>query len=76
MNRTDDIDLISRFNSGEVSAYEELVLKYQDKIYTLCRYMLRNVHDAEDAAQDVFFKAYRNLKDFKPEHPSIRGYTE
>lgn len=67
MNKTDDTDLISRFNSGEVSAFEELVVKYQDMIYNLCRYMLRNVHDAEDAAQDVFFKAYRNLKDFKPE---------
>jgi RNA polymerase sigma-70 factor, ECF subfamily len=67
MNKTDDTDLIARFNSGEVSAFEELVLKYQDKIYTLCRYMLGNVHDAEDSAQDVFFKAYRNLKGFKPE---------
>lgn len=29
--------------------------------------MLGNKHDAEDAAQDTFLKAYQNLKDFKPE---------
>jgi len=67
MEISDDLRLIMRFKDGNLSAFEELVLKYQDKIYTLCRYMLRNVHDAEDAAQDVFFKAYRNLKDFKPD---------
>ena len=67
MEISDDGRLIMRFKDGDLSAFEELVVKYQDRIYNLCRYMLRNVHDAEDAAQDVFFKAYRNLKDFKPE---------
>jgi RNA polymerase sigma-70 factor (ECF subfamily) len=67
MEISDDLRLIIRFKDGDLSAFEELVVKYQDRIYNLCRYMLTNVHDAEDAAQDVFFKAYRNLKDFKPE---------
>ena len=47
--------------------FEWIVLKYQDKIYNLCRYLLGNPQDAEDAAQDVFIKAYRKLKDFRPE---------
>lgn len=47
--------------------FEELLLKYQDRIYNLCRHMLGNLHDAEDAAQDVFIKAYRNLENFRPE---------
>jgi len=67
MNKVDDIDLIRRFKNGDRSSFEELVLKYQDRIYNLCRHILGNAHDAEDAAQDVFIKAYRNLENFKPE---------
>jgi RNA polymerase sigma-70 factor, ECF subfamily len=63
---TDDLTLIKRFKEGETSAFEGLVIKYQDRIYNLCRYMLRNAEDAEDAAQDSFLKAYRNLQRFTP----------
>ena len=64
---SDDIHRIDRFKGGDKSAFEELVLKYQDRIYNLCRYMLGNTQDAEDAAQDTFLKAYQKLKDFSPE---------
>jgi RNA polymerase sigma-70 factor, ECF subfamily len=47
--------------------FNELVRKYQDRIYNLCRYMVGNRQDAQDAAQDVFLKAYKGLKDFRPE---------
>jgi RNA polymerase sigma-70 factor (ECF subfamily) len=63
----DDLRLIDRFKDGDQAAFEELVLKYQDRIYNLCRHMLGNAHEAEDAAQDTFLKAYQKLKDFKPE---------
>jgi RNA polymerase sigma-70 factor, ECF subfamily len=63
----DDFSLINRFKDGDSTAFEELVLKYQDRIYNLCRNMLGNTHEAEDAAQDTFLKAYQRLKDFKPE---------
>jgi RNA polymerase sigma-70 factor (ECF subfamily) len=66
-NKADDLSLINRFKDGDTSAFEEIVLKYQDKTYNLCRHMLQNAHDAEDAAQDVFVKAYQNLNRFKPE---------
>ncbi len=64
---SDDIQLISRFKKGDTSAFEELVLKYQDRIYKLCRHTLGNAQEAEDAAQDTFVKAYQNLKKFTPE---------
>jgi RNA polymerase sigma-70 factor (ECF subfamily) len=64
---SDDIQLVDRFKNGDTPAFEELVLKYQDRIYNLCRHMLGNAHDAEDASQDTFIKAYQKLKDFKPE---------
>lgn len=65
--KKDDLNLINRFKDGDTSAFEEIVFKYQDKIYNLCRHMLGNAHDAEDAAQDVFLKAYQNLNKFRPE---------
>jgi len=52
---------------SDVSEFERIVRKYQDRIYNLCHYMLGNPQDAQDAAQDAFVKAYKNLGDFRPE---------
>jgi RNA polymerase sigma-70 factor (ECF subfamily) len=60
-------DLIERFKQGDPSAFEALVRKHQDRIYNICRYMLQDPQIAQDAAQDVFLKAYRALKDFRPD---------
>lgn len=67
MTSNDDSDLIERFKKGDRSAFEAILLRYQDRIYTLCRYMLKNREDAQDAAQDAFLKGYRGLKGFRPE---------
>jgi RNA polymerase sigma-70 factor, ECF subfamily len=64
---SDDLDLIRRFKGGDRPAFEELLRKYQDRIYNLCRYMLQDAEEAQDAAQDTFLKAYAALKNFKPE---------
>jgi RNA polymerase sigma-70 factor (ECF subfamily) len=66
MQNSDDFSLIARFKDGDRSSFEEIVLRYQDKIYNLCRHMLGNAHDAEDAAQDVFLKAFQALSKFRP----------
>ncbi|MEJ2099266.1 MAG: sigma-70 family RNA polymerase sigma factor [Desulfobacterales bacterium] len=60
-------DLIERFKQGDPSAFEAIVRKHQDRIYNLCRYMLQDPRNAQDAAQDVFLKAYRALKHFRPD---------
>jgi RNA polymerase sigma-70 factor (ECF subfamily) len=62
-----DHDLIESFKKGDTSVFGEIVLRYQDKIYNLCRHMLGNAADAEDAAQDVFLKAYQSLPKFQPD---------
>jgi len=64
---SDDLDLINRFKGGEETAFEGIVIKYQDRLYNLCRHMLADPHDADDAAQETFIKAYKNLKSFRPE---------
>jgi RNA polymerase sigma-70 factor (ECF subfamily) len=62
----DDLDIIEDFKKGNALAFEALLLKYQDRIYNLCRYLLENPHDADDAAQDSFVKAFQGLKRFTP----------
>ena len=60
-----DYDLVARFKSGDKSAFEEIVLSYQDRIFNLCVHMLGDKHEAQDAAQDTFVKAYQNLEKFQ-----------
>jgi RNA polymerase sigma-70 factor (ECF subfamily) len=67
MIHQDEILLIQQFKAGDPSTFGPIVRTYQDRIYNLCYYLLGNPQDAEDAAQDVFIKAFRNLKDFRPE---------
>jgi len=63
----DPLHLIAKFKEGDTAAFEQLVRLYQDRVYSLCRHLLGNAHEAEDAAQDSFIKAYRNLRHFTPD---------
>jgi RNA polymerase sigma-70 factor (ECF subfamily) len=67
MKWEEDNRIIERFKDGDPSAFGEIVFKYQDKIYNFCKHMLGNARDAEDAAQDVFLKAYQALPKFQPD---------
>lgn len=65
MHVHDDIAIIKLVLAGRKEAYGLLVNRYQGYVFTLC---LRYVHErevAEEVAQDVFVKAYRNLADFR-----------
>lgn len=61
-----EVEVIAKVNKGATSEFETLVQKYQGRIYTLCRYLLKSPQDAEDAAQDTFLKAFQGLKGFTP----------
>jgi RNA polymerase sigma-70 factor, ECF subfamily len=61
----DDRDLIERFRNGDLTGFEALIREYQDRIYNLCRYMVRDPQDAQNAAQDVFLKTYKGMKGFR-----------
>lgn len=60
-----DTVLVDRAREGDYAAYEELIRRYQRKIYALVYNMTSNKEDAEDLVQDVFVKAYTSLKSFK-----------
>jgi RNA polymerase sigma-70 factor (ECF subfamily) len=66
LDDNNDDQIIENIKSGDASAFAALIEKYQDKVYTLCRYMLENPQDAEDAAQETFIKVFRGLGNFTP----------
>jgi len=63
----EEYQLIGQFKAGDPLSSEPIVQTYQDRIYNLCHYLPGNPQDADDAAQDVFIKAFRKLKEFRPE---------
>jgi len=50
---------------GHVNAYTFLVEKYMYMVFTLAIRIVKNREEAEEVAQDVFVKAFKNLKNFK-----------
>lgn len=62
---TEELDLVTRARSGEISAFNDLVRKYERKIYRLAKNITQNDEDAEDVLQETFLKAYEHLGDFQ-----------
>lgn len=60
----EDPSLIRRAVAGDESAFETLLRRHERAVLGLCRRMLGNNGEAEEAAQDVFFKFYRSLSRF------------
>jgi RNA polymerase sigma factor (sigma-70 family) len=61
----DERKLVTRAQAGDISAYDDLVRRYQERIYATIYHMTSNHEDANDLAQDTFIKAYRALQSFK-----------
>ncbi len=61
-----DTDMIRDYcSTGSHRAANAFVRKYQKFVYSIALRYLKNHHDAEDAAQEVFIKALRNLKSYR-----------
>jgi RNA polymerase sigma-70 factor (ECF subfamily) len=58
-------DLVKLARRGDFSAYDELVKRYQQRIYATIYHMTSNHEDANDLAQDSFIKAFQALPSFK-----------
>jgi RNA polymerase sigma factor (sigma-70 family) len=58
-------ELVRRARRGDLEAYDDLVRRYQERIYATIYHMTANHEDANDLAQDTFIKAYHALKSFK-----------
>src|SRR6266700_1028527 len=60
-----DVALVERVRGGDVSAYDELVRKYDRQVFRIAQHITQNREDAEDVMQDAFLKAYEKLDQFQ-----------
>lgn len=61
----DDLTLVKRAQNEDMAAYDELIRRYQERVYATVYNMTSNHEDANDLTQEAFIKAYRALKTFK-----------
>lgn len=64
---TDDV-LVERCRNGDREAFAALVVRYQRPVYNAAWWVLRNVEDASDVAQNVFLKVAERLDDYDPQY--------
>jgi RNA polymerase sigma-70 factor (ECF subfamily) len=63
----DDIELVERTRAGDTRAFNQLVQRYERKIFRLAKNITGNDEDAEDVLQESFLKAYSHLDSFQGE---------
>ena len=61
----EDSEWVKAFQAGDKAAFDTLVLRHKDKLYTLCYWFLGDGQEANDSAQEVFIKVFRSLKKFR-----------
>jgi RNA polymerase sigma-70 factor (ECF subfamily) len=59
--------LVDRFKNGDGAAFDEMVGRYWNRIYSMVNQLLRNPQDAEEVTQDAFIRAHRGLANFRGE---------
>ncbi len=64
-NRAEEDLIVHRAQKGDLAAYDELVRRYQERIYATIYHMTSNHEDANDLAQESFIKGFQALKSFK-----------
>ncbi len=58
-------EVVKRAQKGDMEACDELIQKYQERIYSTIYHMISNHEDASDLAQITFIKAIRKINNFK-----------
>jgi len=61
----EEAELVNRARKGDLEAYDQLVQRYQERIYATVYHMTSNHEDANDLAQEAFIKGFQALKSFK-----------
>jgi len=62
-----DSELVRQIQSGDAAAFDELMRRYKRPVVNFAFRMLGSAEDADDVAQDVFVRVYRNLDTYRPE---------
>ena len=61
----DDLELVHASNKGDVTAFEELVKRYDRKLFRIAQSVTHNREDSQDAVQEAFLKAFQHLAEFR-----------
>ncbi len=61
----DDLDLVQASKNGDVAAFEQLVKRYDRKLFRIAQSVTHNQEDSQDAVQETFLKAYQHLAEFR-----------
>jgi RNA polymerase sigma-70 factor (ECF subfamily) len=59
-----DLALVHACKNGDLAAFEQLVERYDGKLFRIAQHITHNREDAEDAVQEAFLKAFRKLSQF------------
>jgi RNA polymerase sigma-70 factor (ECF subfamily) len=65
-SRSDTV-LIRAVQTGDMAAFDELVLKHKDRLFNLVYWFLGDYQDANDCAQETFIKVFKSIKKFRLE---------
>jgi RNA polymerase sigma factor (sigma-70 family) len=60
-----DLELVQRSQQGDTVAYDELIRRYQERVFATIYHMTSNHEDANDLAQETFIKGFSALRSFK-----------
>lgn len=63
-----DHELVRAVKDGNLSAFENLIERYQKTIFNLVAVLLGNQEDAKDVTQDIFVKAFEKMHTFNPKY--------
>jgi RNA polymerase sigma-70 factor, ECF subfamily len=62
---SDDLEFVHATQLGDISAFEQLVARYDGKLLRIAQHVTHNREDSEDAVQDAFLKAFQHLGEFR-----------
>jgi RNA polymerase sigma-70 factor, ECF subfamily len=62
---SDELDLVHASKNGDVAAFEELVKRYDRKLFRIAQSVTHNREDSQDVVQEAFMKAFQHLGEFR-----------
>jgi RNA polymerase sigma-70 factor (ECF subfamily) len=69
MDRSEEQDIIQEVLAGDTGAFEQLIAKYQPRVFATARKYARRDSEVEDIVQEIFIKAYKKLSTYRSEAP-------
>jgi RNA polymerase sigma-70 factor (ECF subfamily) len=60
-----DLDLVHATQNGDLSAFEQIVRRYDRKLLRIAEHVTRNREDSQDVVQESFLKAFQHLGEFR-----------